>query len=193
MAQRSAEQSHGLLWLATFTLSAFLAVPPASAFMNAVPARPLPDQSPLLKMPKNQCPFTPAITRRVTTVDRRSALTLRAQLPHIDASQVLLAQAAAVSASDTIRYFFAGGMCVGISSGATVPIDVVKTRMQTDQRLRTLSVGDSLRFIVENEGLSSLFTGFGSTLVGFTINGAVKYGKDTHMPMRISDAKTSAN
>ena len=100
---------------------------------------------------------------------------LRAQLPDMHASQ-LLAQAAAVSGSDALRYFFAGGMCCGLSSGLTVPIDVVKTRIQTDPRLRTHSVADAAQYIFDEEGGGALFTGLGSTLAGFTVNGAVKYG-----------------
>jgi hypothetical protein len=46
-----------------------------------------------------------------------------------ESAELLLSTA--VSASDAWRYFFAGGMCCCISHGVTVPIDVVKTRMQT--------------------------------------------------------------
>ena len=35
---------------------------------------------------------------------------------------------------------------------------------------------DAAKFILEREGVKGLFTGFGSTLVGFTTSGAVKYG-----------------
>ena len=126
----------------------------------------------------------------------QGVLALAAQIPVDGASHMLLAQvtsaAAAVSAGDAARYFFAGGMCCGISSGATVPIDVVKTRMQTDARLRTLSVLDSASFIVEKEGISSLFAGFGSTLVGFTVNGAVKYGLYEVLKPIVSNAVQSA-
>ena len=127
--------------------------------------------------------FTPALSSRLLSRSevrgsrrgldpRYGPRTLTAQLPHD--VPVLLSQAA--TSSQVLRYFFAGGMCCGLSSGATVPIDVVKTRMQTDPRLQQLSVGDSARYILEQEGMQALFTGFGSTLVGFTINGAVKYG-----------------
>ena len=60
------------------------------------------------------------------------------QLPE---SQLLLATA--VSGGDAMRYFFSGGICCCISHGMTVPIDVVKTRMQTGPlatRLRLLAV-----------------------------------------------------
>lgn len=93
---------------------------------------------------------------------------------HAEHASVLVSQA--VSSSQAMRYFFAGGICCGLSSGATVPIDVVKTRMQTDPRLRALSVRDSAQYIVDKEGVRALFAGFGSTLIGFSVNGAVKYG-----------------
>ena len=84
--------------------------------------------------------------------------------------------ASAVSLQDAARYFFAGGICCCISHGVTVPIDVVKTRMQTDPNIRDLSVTAAGKAILEREGTAGLFAGFGSTIVGFTTSGAVKYG-----------------
>jgi len=39
-----------------------------------------------------------------------------------------------------------------------------------------LSVRDAAAFIIEKEGPKALLTGFGSTIIGFTTSGAVKYG-----------------
>lgn len=89
-------------------------------------------------------------------------------------AQLLLGTA--VSVDDAVRYFFAGGICCCISHGMTVPIDVVKTRMQTDPDEMQLSVQSAAQVIYANEGAKGLFAGFGSTIIGFTTSGAVKYG-----------------
>jgi len=65
--------------------------------------------------------------RRSSQTHRLAGVSM--QTPEVGDVQLLLA--AAVSGSDAARYFFAGGICCCISHGLTVPIDVVKTRMQT--------------------------------------------------------------
>lgn len=46
----------------------------------------------------------------------------------------------------------------------------------SDPDIKELSVPDAAKYILEKEGAKGLFAGFGSTLVGFTTSGAVKYG-----------------
>lgn len=96
------------------------------------------------------------------------------ELPGGVDAQLLLATA--VSGNDAIRYFFAGGICCCISHGMTVPIDVVKTRMQTDPDVMQLSVLEAAKVIYAREGAKGLLAGFGSTIIGFSTSGAVKYG-----------------
>ena len=45
-----------------------------------------------------------------------------------------------------------------------------------DPEIKALSVTDAATYILEREGAKGLFAGFGSTLIGFTTSGAVKYG-----------------
>jgi hypothetical protein len=50
------------------------------------------------------------------------------------------ASAAALKALKAMdyRYFVAGGTCAAFSHGITTPIDVVKTKLQADPKVRTL-------------------------------------------------------
>ena len=74
------------------------------------------------------------------------------------------------------KYFLAGGVCAAASHGGTVPIDVVKTRLQTDPALRQASMISGTTTILASEGPGALFGGLGSTLMGYLIQGSLKYG-----------------
>ena len=89
---------------------------------------------------------------------------------------VALSSAAASVDDTTYKYFVAGGMAASISHGVTVPIDVVKTRLQTDDALRTVGMVRASTTIIRTEGPFALTTGLGSTLIGYAIQGSLKYG-----------------
>lgn len=72
--------------------------------------------------------------------------------------------ASTLSADSAARYFVAGGICCSISHGWTVPIDVVKTRIQTDAPLKGLSPVEAAKKIIEKDGPGGLFLGFGTTV-----------------------------
>jgi len=74
------------------------------------------------------------------------------------------------------RFFIAGGASAAISHGVTTPIDVVKTKMQSDSALANLSPPGAALKIIEDEGPSALSTGLGPTVIGYGIEGAVKFG-----------------
>jgi len=74
------------------------------------------------------------------------------------------------------RYFVAGSISAGLSHGYTTPIDVVKTRMQTNPELYNGSVALAVRRIVDDEGALFLLQGLGPTLVGYGLEGALKFG-----------------
>lgn len=74
------------------------------------------------------------------------------------------------------RYFLAGGICAAASHGYTTPIDVVKTRMQAFPEKYDKGVLAAARDIVKEEGLSYLLTGLGPTVVGYGLEGALKFG-----------------
>ncbi len=89
--------------------------------------------------------------------------------------------ASAVSASGAAggvidpRFFIAGGTCAAISHGITTPIDVVKTRMQSNPD-KYKSLLPATATIIKEEGAQALTKGLVPTLVGYGIEGALKFG-----------------
>lgn len=73
-------------------------------------------------------------------------------------------------------YFVAGGASAAFSHGITVPIDVVKTKSQTDDALAGLSPLDAALRIVEDEGAGALSKGLQPTVLGYGFEGAMKFG-----------------
>ena len=108
------------------------------------------------------------------------------------------------------RYFIAGGGCASISHGIATPFDVVKTRIQTaTDTVVDVSNNDdennsndnkkgfvqTALSIIENEGPNALLIGLTPTIVGFGLEGAVKFGvyeslKPICMSLLHSDEKT---
>lgn len=74
------------------------------------------------------------------------------------------------------RFFIAGGASAAISHGITTPLDVVKTRMQSDTSLQSVSPAEAALKIVEKDGLNALSAGLGPTVIGYGIEGALKFG-----------------
>ena len=76
------------------------------------------------------------------------------------------------------RYFLAGGICASFSHGVAIPFDVVKTRLQTgvSTEFDSSNVFVVAQSIVDKEGLGMLFKGTGPTLIGYLIQGSLKYG-----------------
>lgn len=83
--------------------------------------------------------------------------------------------AVSISSSIDYRYFVAGGSCAAISHGITTPIDVIKTRMQSNPE-KYKSLLPATATIIREEGASTLVKGLGPTLVGYGIEGALKFG-----------------
>lgn len=81
------------------------------------------------------------------------------------------------------KFFAAGGICCCVSHSVAVPLDVVKTRQQSDparysdpETGKPLGIVGTVLQIVREEGAGMLLQGLGSTLVGYLIQGAFKYG-----------------
>jgi solute carrier family 25 phosphate transporter 3 len=74
------------------------------------------------------------------------------------------------------RYFLSGGLCAAASHGATTPIDVVKTRIQADPQTYNEGVMAAATKILQDDGPSALLAGLGPTVVGYGLEGAVKFG-----------------
>jgi len=74
------------------------------------------------------------------------------------------------------RYFVAGGVCAATSHGITTPVDVVKTKMQADPKKYNKGVVSSALQIMKEDGPHVLLGGLGPTVVGYGIEGAMKFG-----------------
>jgi len=99
---------------------------------------------------------------------------------HSAAMAALVANVAAVGGGSAggsdWRYFAAGGIGAAVSHGYTTPIDVVKTRMQTNPELYDGSVMKCVGRICREEGPQFLLQGLGPTAVGYGVEGALKFG-----------------
>lgn len=75
------------------------------------------------------------------------------------------------------RFFLAGGVCASFSHTGSVPLDVIKTKIQLEPSRfdgsSTLQVAKSL---VQEEGPGCLLLGAGPTLFGYFLQGSLKYG-----------------
>ena len=75
------------------------------------------------------------------------------------------------------RYFLAGGICAAASHGATTPLDVIKTKIQSNSdQLGQMSWGEAAKAILEQEGPQILLAGLVPTIVGYGFEGALKFG-----------------
>lgn len=68
-----------------------------------------------------------------------------------------------------------GLLATGSTHAAITPLDLVKTRRQVDAKLYKSNF-QGWKSIIAKEGLGGIFTGFGATLVGYSLQGAGKYG-----------------
>lgn len=88
------------------------------------------------------------------------------------------AASAAVSALKNMdaRYFVAGGVCAATSHGITTPLDVVKTKMQASPEVYDKGIQNAALSIIKTDGPQALLGGLGPTVVGYGIEGAMKFG-----------------
>jgi len=73
------------------------------------------------------------------------------------------------------KLFAAGGLCASITHLVTVPLDVVKTRMQVTPGVFT-GINDGISKIYAAEGFKGCMQGATPTFIGFMMQGALKYG-----------------
>ncbi|GMK59698.1 hypothetical protein CspeluHIS016_0803040 [Cutaneotrichosporon spelunceum] len=74
------------------------------------------------------------------------------------------------------RFAVAGALGCSITHGALTPVDVVKTRIQLSPEVYNKGMIDAFKKIIRTEGAGSLLTGLGPTVVGYAIQGALKFG-----------------
>ncbi len=75
-----------------------------------------------------------------------------------------------------LTYFLAGGLCACSSHAVAIPIDVVKTKQQTSPELEKLGSMEAFSKILSENGAGALMQGTGPTLVGYAVQGSIKYG-----------------
>ncbi|QEU59454.1 Mir1 [Kluyveromyces lactis] len=78
--------------------------------------------------------------------------------------------------SDYAKFALAGAIGCGITHSSMVPIDVVKTRIQLEPTVYNKGMVSSFRQIISSEGAGALLTGFGPTLLGYSLQGSFKFG-----------------
>ncbi|TQV95858.1 phosphate carrier protein [Cordyceps javanica] len=87
---------------------------------------------------------------------------------------------------------FGGLLACGLTHAAVTPLDLVKTRRQVDAKLYTSNT-QAWRAIYRAEGVRGIFTGWSPTLLGYSAQGAFKYGwyeyfKKTYADLAGADA-----
>lgn len=85
------------------------------------------------------------------------------------------ARTRAASAVDVAGFAASGGVAACVSHSLSVPLDVIKTRLQVEkfEDERVLSVA---RDIAARDGLLALASGWESTFLGYAVQGSLKYG-----------------
>ncbi|KAF2076679.1 hypothetical protein CYY_002049 [Polysphondylium violaceum] len=74
-----------------------------------------------------------------------------------------------------LKYGMAGALGCSITHSAVVPLDVVKTRLQTNPAKYTGMV-NGFSTIIKEEGAGMLLQGLGPTAVGYALQGFFKFG-----------------
>lgn len=77
---------------------------------------------------------------------------------------------------DYASFALAGAMGCGLTHGAMTPIDVVKTRIQLEPTVYNKGMIGSFKQVIGAEGAGALLTGFGPTVLGYSMQGAFKFG-----------------
>lgn len=77
---------------------------------------------------------------------------------------------------DYASFALAGAIGCGATHGAMTPIDVVKTRIQLEPTVYNKGLVGSVRQITASEGAGALLTGLGPTVLGYSMQGAFKFG-----------------
>lgn len=80
------------------------------------------------------------------------------------------------SYSTYARYALAGSICASLTHTVLVPLDVVKTRLQINERYGYKGMVDAFIKIPKQEGVGALFLGLAPTTIGYLLQGALKFG-----------------
>lgn len=78
--------------------------------------------------------------------------------------------------TDYAKFALAGAIGCGATHGAMTPIDVVKTRIQLEPTVYNNGMIGSFKQVINTEGAGALLTGLGPTVLGYSLQGAFKFG-----------------
>ncbi|RLV94573.1 Mitochondrial phosphate carrier protein [Spathaspora sp. JA1] len=81
-----------------------------------------------------------------------------------------------LTVKDYASFALAGAIGCGVTHGAMCPIDVVKTRIQLEPTVYNKGMLGSFKQVISNEGAGALLTGLGPTILGYSMQGAFKFG-----------------
>jgi len=81
-----------------------------------------------------------------------------------------------------------GVLSCGLTHTAVTPLDLVKCNMQANPKEFNKGLGAGLSKIYGQRGLSGLFTGWGPTLAGYSVQGAFKFGLYEYFKYRFAGA-----
>ena len=71
---------------------------------------------------------------------------------------------------------FAGALACSLTHTMVIPLDLIKTRIQTDESFKSLSTSQVFRCIKSNEGWRGLVQGTSAVTTGYFLQGAAKFG-----------------
>jgi hypothetical protein len=81
----------------------------------------------------------------------------------------------ALDVSTVVRFMASGGICSSIAHLLLTPIDVVKTKVQTNPTVYDTGIIGTFSKVLEEEGVDAFFNGWEPTFVGFFLTGAVGF------------------
>ncbi|KIV85407.1 hypothetical protein PV11_01104 [Exophiala sideris] len=113
-----------------------------------------------------------------SAADSAKELSAAAQNEYARASQKAQAKVGGIELYSAKYYAactFGGLLACGLTHTAVTPLDLVKCRRQVDPKLYKGNF-EAWRKIGSAEGVRGIFTGWGPTLVGYSVQGAGKYG-----------------
>ncbi|XP_047338394.1 mitochondrial phosphate carrier protein 3, mitochondrial-like [Impatiens glandulifera] len=81
---------------------------------------------------------------------------------------------------------FGGSLCCGLTHTAVTPLDVIKCNMQIDP-VKYKSISSSFGVMFKEQGIKGFFKGWAPTLIGYSAQGACKYGIYEYLKKYYSD------
>ena len=163
-----------------YAMSSYRYVGPATpdAKMAAGIGLPLPQLLPPMVVPVLNDP-NKSLTTLPTAKTKRAAFELPIRVPDGAfgrSAPLPIEEKVALQPSAALKIFIAGGLCSSTAHSALVPLDVVKTRMQTEPQVYNKGPLDTYKRLLEAEGSSAFVQGAGATALGYFIAGSLSFG-----------------